>query len=210
MAHHIFFQGSLGSGKTALMSIMAHNIRARTIQQNGDLALFSNYELKDSFAMDHYTDWYEVAKRQGSICCWDEAHMAFDNRRWSRHGSIIATEVMMYTRKMHSIQMYASPSINNVDSRIRKIIEVLIHCRKLGKKGFQYTFYDYQTGEFLRRQFMPMWRMKRFFSLNLYDSYQMVKGFPLPQNEDQSDEFFDELERIHNQARRIRERMTIN
>lgn len=210
MAHHFFFQGPLGSGKTFMMSIMAHHFRAKVRDNGGDIALFSNYKLKESNSMDHYTDWYEVAKRQGSICAWDEAHMAFDSRRWGKFGSIIATEVMMYTRKMQSVQMYASPNIGNVDSRIRQIVEVLVHCRRIGKKGFQYTFYDFQTQEFLHRQFLPMHRARRYMQLNLYDTHQMVKGFPLPGTERQSDEFFDELERIHNEARKIRKRVLVS
>ncbi len=46
--------------------------------------------------------------------------------------------------------MYCSPSINNVDSRIRQIVEVLVDVRKIGKKGFSLRFTDYQTGEFFK------------------------------------------------------------
>src|SRR5690625_3407654 len=87
--------------------------------------------------MKDYKTWYDVAKDQGSIICLDEVQMAFSNRRWSRYSSTLATEVMMYTRKMQSVQMYCSPSINNVDSRIRQIVEILVTVRKIGIKAFQ-------------------------------------------------------------------------
>ena len=115
MAQHILFQGPLGSGKTLLMSIFAHHWRQKVFAQGGSISLFSNYVLKDSHDMQHYSDWYEVAKAQGSICCWDEAQTAFDSRQSLKAGSIYASHLMMYTRKMKSIQMYATPSINNVD-----------------------------------------------------------------------------------------------
>lgn len=201
MAHHFFIQGPLGAGKTFIMSLLAHHWKAKVQAQGGDVKLFSNYGLKDSYKMTHYTDWYEVAKAQGSIVCWDEAQMAFSNRKWSKYGAGVATEVMMFTRKMKSVQMYCSPSIQNVDSRIRQIVEVLINVRKIGDKGFTIHFTDWQTGEFMHKQFLPMWKAKKIFKLQLYDTFNMVQGFPLPNTEKQGQEFFERLEEIHDLSR---------
>lgn len=201
MAHHFFVQGPLGAGKTFLMSLLAHHWKEKTELNGGRIKLFSNYELLDSYPMTHYTDWYKVAEAQGSIVCWDEAQMAFSNRSWSKYGNTLATELLMYTRKMQSVQIYCSPSINNVDSRIRQIVEVLVNVRKIGDKGFSITFTDYQTGEFMHKQFLPMSKAKRIFKLNLYDTFNMVQGLPLPQTEKQGKEFFETLEEIHNKAR---------
>lgn len=202
MAHHFFIQGPLGSGKTFLMSLLAHHWKNKAEALGANVKLFSNYHLSDAQQMDHYEDWYDVADAQGSIVCWDEAQMAFSNRKWSKYGQGVATEIMMYTRKMKSVQIYCSPSINNVDSRIRQIVEVLIDVRKVGKKGFSIRFTDYQTGQFMHSQFLPMFKAKKIFGLKLYDTYQMVSGFPLPNTERQGDQFFEELERIHNMARK--------
>lgn len=201
MAHHFFIQGPLGAGKTLMMSLLAHHWRNKVRTLGGDVKLFSNYGLKDSYPMSHYTDWYEVAKAQGSICCWDESQMAFSNRKWSNYGSGVATEVMMFTRKMKSVQMYCSPSIQNVDSRIRQIVEVLVNVRKIGDKGFTLHFTDWQTGEFMHKQFFPMYKAKQVFKENLYDTFNMVQGFPLPATEPQGREFFEKLEEIHDLAR---------
>ena len=198
--HHIFFQGGLGAGKTFGMSMLAHYLKEQVERQGGKIDLYSNYDLKAATEMLHYTDWYKVAESQGSICCWDEAHMAFSNRKWSKHSQEIATQVMMYTRKMQSVQMYCSPSINNVDSRIRQIVEVLVTMRKV-KRGFKFYFYDFQTNEHIRTVFFPEWKAKRVFKLNLYDTHNMVRSFPLPSTEKQSEEFFDRLEEIHDKAR---------
>lgn len=198
--HHIFFQGGLGDGKTFAMSLLANWWKEQVELQGGKIDLYSNYELKGSVPIDHYTDWYKVAESQGSICCWDEAHMAFSNRKWSKHSQEIATQVMMYTRKMQSVQMYCSPSINNVDSRIRQIVEVLVTMRNK-RNGFKFYFYDYQTNELMRTAFIPRWKAERVFKLNLYDTHNMVRSFPLPSTEKQSEEFFDRLEEIHDTAR---------
>lgn len=201
MAHHFFIQGRLGSGKTFLMSLLAHHWKQKAEAAGADIALFSNYHLAEAKQMDQYQDWYKVAEAQGSIVCWDEAQMAFSNRKWNKYGQGVATEIMMYTRKMKSVQIYCSPSIKNVDSRIRQIVEVLIDVRKIGDKGFTIRFTDYQTGEFMHQQFLPMFKAKRIFKLKLYDTYQMVGGFPLPETEIKGNKFFEELERIHNDAR---------
>ncbi|MBU8905583.1 ATPase [Desertibacillus haloalkaliphilus] len=209
MAQHLFIQGPLGSGKTFLMSLLAHHWREKVLARGGDIRLFSNYGLKDAQPMDHYSDWYDVARVQGSICCWDEAQMAFDSRQALKSSSIYASQLMMFTRKMKSVQIYCSPSINNVDSRIRQIVEVLINVRKIGNKGFSIMFTDFQTGEFMHKQFLPMWKAKMIFKMQLYDTYQMVSGFPLPNTEREAIKFFDELDQAHNEGRRVKERVTV-
>lgn len=201
MAHHFFIQGSLGAGKTLLASVLAHWWKMKTEQSGGKIQLFSNYELEDSKQMKDIEDWYEVAKAQGSICVWDEAYLAMSNRKWSKYGQSVLTDVMMMTRKMKSVQLYCSPSINFVDSRVRQIVEVLITARKIGDKGFQYHFQDYQTGEFMHKQFLPMWKAKKIMKLELYDTENMVQYFPIPQTEREGEKFFAELEQIHDIAR---------
>lgn len=201
MAHHFFIQGPLGSGKTFLMSLLAHHWKEKVEKSGGKVELFSNYELLGSTPITDYQDWYKVAEAQGSIVCWDEAQMAFSNRKWSRYGATVATEILMFTRKMQSVQIYCSPSIKNVDSRIRDIVEVLVNVRKIGEKGFSLHFTDYQTGEFMHKQFIPMFKAKKIFKLRLYDTHNMVQGFPLPQTEKQGEEFFKTLEQIHDVAR---------
>lgn len=201
MAHHFFIQGPLGAGKTFLMSLLAHHWKEKAEKLGARVKLFSNYGLIDSHPMTHYTDWYDVAEAQGSICCWDESQMAFSNRSWSRYGNTLATELLMYTRKMQSVQIYCSPSIRNVDSRIRDIVEVLINVRKIGDKGFSLTFTDYQSNEFMHKQFIPMSKAKKVFKLDLYDTFNMVQGFPLPTTEKEGNEFFHKLEEVHNKAR---------
>lgn len=201
MAHHFFIQGALGSGKTFLASTLAHWWKMKVEREGGNIKLFSNYELENSTPMTHYTDWFKVAAAQGSICVWDEAYLAFSNRKWSKYGQGVITDILMMTRKMKSVQIYCSPSINFVDSRVRQIVEVLITARKIGDKGFSYHFVDYQTGEFMHKQFLPMWKAKKIMKLGLYDTENMPQYFPVPQTEKQGDELFLELEEIHNRAR---------
>lgn len=202
MAHHILFEGGLGAGKTFGMVLLGWYLKSQTEAQGAYIQLFSNFEVKESIVIDSYETWYEVAKCQGSICMWDEAHIAFNSRKWSAHSAQVATDLMMYTRKMQSLQIYATPSVNNVDSRIRQIIELLVTMRHIPKKGFRFYFRDFMTGEHLKTVFLPMSKAQKIFELNLYDTHQMVRRFPLPKTEKQSDAFFDKLEEIHNSHRK--------
>lgn len=194
--HHILIQGGLGTGKTLMMSLLAHWWKEQAMLQGANIELFSNYDLKDSTTMLDYTDWYKVAEADSSIICWDEAQVVFNNRAWSKFGQGIATEVAMYTRKLRSIQMYATPNVGNVDSRIRDIIEVVVTMRK-DNKGYHLYFTDFQTKEFLRKAFIPKWKAERIYKLNLYDTYAFVRSFPLPNNERQAETFWETLDKIH-------------
>lgn len=195
--HHIVLEGGLGSGKTLMMSILAHWLKEQATLKGASVELFSNYDLKDSTTMIDYTDWYKVAEADASVICWDEAQVVFNNRAWGKFGQTIATEVAMYGRKLRCIQIYATPSVGNIDSRIRDIIEVAVSMRK-DNKGYHLFFRDYKTGEFLRKAFIPTWKAKRIYKLELYDTYAFVRGFPLPAHERQADEFWDKLDTIHN------------
>jgi len=194
--HHLLIQGGLGTGKTLIMTILAHYLKEQAMKKGVTVELFSNYDLKDSTTMLDYTDWYKVAEADTSIICWDEAHVVFNNRAWSKFGQGIATEVAMYTRKLRSIQIYATPNVGNIDSRIRDIIEVVVTMRK-DNAGYHLYFTDFQTKEFLKKAFIPAWKAKRIYKLNLYDTYAFVRGFPLPAHERQANEFWEKLDGIH-------------
>lgn len=194
--HHMLFMGGLGTGKTLMMSIFAHWLKEQATMRGAKVELFSNYDLKDSTTMLHYTDWYKVAEADTSIICWDESQRTFNSRAWSQFGQGIVTDVAMYTRKLRSIQIYATPNVSNVDSRIRDIIEVVVRMRK-DSKGYHLHFSDFQTGEFLKKAFIPEWQAKRIYKLNLYDTYAFVRRFPLPANQRQADEFWEKLDTIH-------------
>lgn len=194
--HHVAIEGGLGAGKTLIMSLLAHHFKEQAMLRGVNVELFSNYELKDSTQMIDYTDWYKVAEADTSIICWDESQVNFNNRAWSKFGNTIATEIAMYGRKLRCIQFYATPNVSMIDSRIRNVIEISIKVRK-DSKGFHLFIYDFQTSEFLRKVFIPKWKIERVFKLNLYDTYSFVRSVPLPNNEKQADEFWDTLETIH-------------
>lgn len=202
MAHLFGIVGALGAGKTTAASFLPWLWKNQTEARGGDLTLFSNYDLYGSERMDEPEDWYRVAEAHGSICIWDEAHRTFDSRRFSSFENILATELLTFVRKMASIQIFATPSVNRLDTRIREIIEVLIVVRRSGK-GTNYDFYDYQAdfggrfGKYLHSKYIPDFKMKAIHKLNLFDSYSFVSRFPLPTNQKDAEKFMKELEAAH-------------
>lgn len=207
--HHIAIMGGLGAGKTFFTSLLAHYIKEQSAMAGVNLSLFSNYDLKDSYTMTDYRDWYKVAEQDTSIICWDEAHRVFNSRNWNSFANGIVTDVAMYTRKLRSIQIYASPNVQNIDSRIRDIIEIVVIMRR-DNAGFHLYFKDYQSGELLRKAFIPEFKAKKIYKLNLYDTYSFVRGFPLPKDERQAREFWETLEDIHHKKVGITRRIMID
>lgn len=202
MAHLICISGPLGAGKTTGAAIFPWLIKNGVQARGGDLKLFANFDYYGAERMDAPEDWFKVAEAHGSIVVWDEAHRSFDSRRFSDAGNILATELLTFVRKMASVQIFATPSVNRLDTRIREIIEVLIMVRKTGK-GTYYDFYDYQAdfggrfGKFLHSKYLPDFKMKAIHKLNLFDSYSFVSKFPLPREEKEILKFMTNLEAAH-------------
>lgn len=202
MAHLIGFVGPLGAGKTTGASLFAWLWKNAVEARGGELELFANYELYGAHLLNDTSDWFKVAEAHGSICIWDESHRTFDSRKFNNHQNIFATELLTFVRKMASIQIFATPSIQRLDSRIREIIEILVVVRKVGHGTF-YDFYDYQAdfagryGRYLHSKFLPKRRMTQIHKLNLFDSMGFVGKFPLPSTEAATKKFMDKLEEAH-------------
>lgn len=214
MPHLIGFIGALGAGKTTGASLFPWLWKNDVESKGGELKLFANYDLYGAERMDEPSDWYKVAEAHGSVCVWDEAHRSFDSRRFSGRDSILATELLTFVRKMAAIQVFATPSITRLDNRIREILEVLIVVRKMGHGTF-YDFYDYQAdfggryGKYLHSKFLPAFKLKQIYKLNLFDTTSFVSRFPLPKEDKEIDKFMVELEAAHRRGVDKRRRRVI-
>lgn len=207
MPHMFAITGSLGAGKTTFASIFAHLMRLKIERIGGNLKLFANYDLQGAERLKIADDWFKVADAHGSLCLWDEAHIQFDSRRFARFENIFATEILTFARKMASVHVFITPSINRIDTRIRDLVEVLMTVRG-GKKGISVDFYDYQAdfadrnrGKYLYTRYIPGYKIRQVHQLNLFDSHSFVSGFPLPKTEKAAEKFMFELENRHDMAR---------
>lgn len=208
MPHNIGVVGPLGAGKTTMASVLAWHYKQQIESRGGTVKLFANYDLKGAELMDVAEDWYKVAAAHGSICVWDEAHRSFDSRKSLKYENTLATDILTFVRKMASIQIFATPSINRLDTRIREMLEIMIQVRPAGNKGIHLDYFDFQAdsngrmGKFLHSRFLSGSTVKKIHKLNLFDSHSFVSGFPLPKTERAALTFMDELERIHDLSRR--------
>jgi cytidylate kinase len=208
MPHIIGVTGNLGVGKTTLASMLGWRYKTKTESVGGTAKLFANYELKGAERMKVAEDWFKVAEAHGSVCIWDESHRSFNSRTALKSDNIIATDILTFARKMASVQIFVTPSVSRLDSRVREMMEVLIHIRPAGSKGMHIDYYDFQAdsygrlGKLIHSRFLSAEKVKQIHALNLFDSHSFVGSFPLPRNERAAAAFMDKLEKVHNEARR--------
>lgn len=202
MAYLYCIMGRLGGGKTTAASFFPHLWRIMVEQKGGHLELFANYQLAGAHLFKTYRDWLKVAEAHGSVVVWDEAHRTFDSRKFSDYEHIFATELLTFVRKFASVQVFATPSVNRLDTRIREIIEILIVARNT-PKGTYYDFYDYQAdfggkyGQYLHSKFLPHFKRKKVHDLHLFDSYMIPQKVTHPKTEREGIRFMEELEIAH-------------
>lgn len=194
------FQGNLGEGKTSAMSILAHYYKMKAARTGININLFANYGLTGAQPLTHYTDFYQVASSEGSICLLDEAQTSLDSRLFQKGSNIYFTQFIFYMRKLRSSLFLASPNIKNLDSRIRTLCNLLVDCHRL-PTGFQYDIYDYQPGKLINRKFLPKRKAEEIFGVGLYDTNQIIRSIPFPGNEREFDKFLQQLIEINDQTR---------
>lgn len=207
MPHIIGVNGALGAGKTTYATILAWLYKNQIEARGGHIQLFANYDLYGAKRLKDEEDWFEVANAHGSICVWDEAHRSFDSRKALTFQNILATDILTFARKMASIQIFVTPSIRRLDTRIREMLEIMIHVRPIGNRGMRLDYFDFQAdsfgsyGQYLHSRYLSSGRVKQIHKLNLFDSHSFVGGFPLPKTERAAAKFMQELERVHDLAR---------
>jgi hypothetical protein len=178
--------GVMGSGKTLAMSILS-----AYFQQLSACTLFSNYELNNSKKFTHYRDFLEVALQPSSIIDLDEAHTDLDGRNFNTNVVKFFTHLIFYFRKLRTTIFLATPSIDNLDTRVRANCQLYIRCSK-DKINFYYDIFDMQSGRFLKR-----FKIKRDIayqlSSNLYDTHNMVHPVLFPADRIEFNMFLEEL-----------------
>lgn len=184
MPHFFLAQGSLGAGKTLMASVLAHYWRIRS---GGEARIFANYDLAGATPLDSAERWLEIADARGSFCIWDEAQTQFDRRLWQRN--IFLTQIFNLTRKLRAIHVFINPVGENLDSRILQMVEIFIYVQKRQGRYISLDLYEYQDkrygewGRYIKRLILPWHKVKQIFSLDLFDSDQLLYPFPTPKTE---------------------------
>lgn len=185
--------GFLGAGKTLGMTLLSLYFQEQTNMKNGfhSCTGYSNYGVKGFKEFTHYRDFLDVARQHSSIICLDEAHSDLDSRNFSTNHVKFFTHLVFYLRKLRTTLFLATPSIDNLDSRVRSIANLYVHVSK-DKKYFYYDMFDLQAGRHLRRY--KILQDKAFeAAAKAYDTYNMVLPVEFPSDKKLFDEFVREL-----------------
>lgn len=165
--------GYLGAGKTLAMTLLA-----LYFQEMSSCAVYSNYGVIGSKKFDHYEDFLSIAEEDSTIVCLDEAHTDLDSRNFNTNAVKFFTHLIFYLRKLRCTLFLATPSIDNLDSRVRSIANLYIHVSK-DKKYFYYDFYDMQSAKYLKQYRIR--QVDAFVCANLaYDTFNMVLPVEFP------------------------------
>lgn len=183
------FNGYLGSGKTLGACIYALHY----VQKSG-CALYSNCGLVGSKPFTSIDDFKEIAKEKSSILVLDEAHMDLDARSFSSNHVKFFTQVSYYLRKLRCTLIITTPSFEDLDTRIRKITNVLAFVSK-DANYFKYELWDVQSRKFIQN--MKITKTNAFMVGDaLFDTNSMVTPVEIPKNKDDFKDFLEELKHI--------------
>lgn len=184
--------GVLGAGKTLSMTLLS-----LFFQEMSGCALYSNYGIKGSKEFTHYNDFLKIANEPSSIVCLDEAHTDLDSRNFNTNSVKFFTHLIFYLRKLRCTLFLATPSIDNLDSRVRAISNLYIHVDK-NKTHFLYDFYDIQSGLFLKRYKIK--QADAFLCASMaYDTYNMVLPVTFPDDRKEFNSFVTILKEKSNE-----------
>lgn len=197
----VIIDGYLGAGKTLAMTILASYFK-----ELSGCALYSNYGVKDSYAFSNFRDFLHVAEQSSSIICLDEAHSDLDSRNFNTNAVKFFTHLVFYFRKLRTTMFLATPSIDNLDSRVRGICNLYCHVTK-NKDHFFYDMYDMQSLKFLKR-----YKIKRdsayALATGLFDTYNMVLPVEFPSDRNEFNNFVKELKTV-SENYYIKQRVTL-
>lgn len=124
-----------------------------------------------------------------------------DSRLFHKGSNIYMTQFFFYLRKLRASLFMTTPSIRNVDSRMRLLTNILVDCHKL-PNGFRYDIYDLQAEKLLRRKFLPKFKAEQLFKLGLYDTHSIVRAVQFPSTEREFDNFLNKIEEIQREKER--------
>jgi hypothetical protein len=121
----------------------------------------------------------------------DEAHSDLDARNFNTNSVKFFTHLIFYLRKLRTTLMLATPALENLDSRVRAILNLYCHVTK-DKEYFYYDMYDMQSMRHLGRYKIRIERAVELASM-LYDTYNMVTPVEFPSDRKEFELFVKEL-----------------
>jgi len=156
--------GKMGSGKTLLMSIFGFSFTK-------EVPVYSNYETTFSRVIKSLKELISITD---GIILIDEIHLQLDARLWFTKEGVKFTHWVNQTRKKNLILFYTSQHFKQVDIRLRRATDLLIHSLNFGYY-FKYLFIDPASEYLLKIIRVDKEKMKPFFQI--YNTFEFI--YPL-------------------------------
>lgn len=163
----IGIHGDLGSGKTAIMTLLAY-----FFYKNG-YKVMSNYGLK----FPHETiDVNNVEDNYNYVVCIDEMTTILDGRNSSSAFNKDFSYFVLQSRKRNIILIYTAQFKDSVDKRLRNLQDYIIYCIKRNSKLYYYLMPSSETSvkraSILLKSIIPTLK-------KLYDTNEIIKPINL-------------------------------
>lgn len=186
----IMYDGRMGSGKTSLMSL-----EALLYQKESNCTLFSNYGLTGSLPFTDFEDFKKVAVQPSSIICLDESHLDISNRDFSTNSVKFFVNMVFFLRKMRCTLMMTSPLFENIDTKVRDVTNVYIHCSN-HSGYFNYQYYDVERERLIKSKRISEERIESLVPY-IYDTYEMVVPLSYPASRNEYLKIFEEVKELN-------------
>lgn len=186
----IMYDGRMGSGKTSVMSL-----EALLYQKESNCTLFSNYGLAGSIPFTSFEDFKKVAVQPSSIICLDESHLDISNRDYSTNSVKFFVNMVFFLRKMRATLMMTSPLFENIDTKVRDVTNVYVHCSN-HSNYFNYQYYDVERERLIKKKRISEEKIVSLMPY-IYDTYEMVVPLDYPKTREEYIKIFTDVKELN-------------
>jgi len=162
----VSFEGGLGSGKTLGMTYMLYlewKLMGRRI--------YANYHLNFPHEKLDLRDLLENLPQLNDVAIGaDELYIVMDSRLSVSKRNRLLSYFALQTRKRNVTLYFTTQFLDQVDKRLRRLVDYRIMCERVGESLFKYTVFNLQS-------FPPS--MHQFYLLgervwHLYDTTELI------------------------------------
>ena len=135
----ISFEGGLGSGKTLGMTffiVAEHILMNKTVFVNYKLERIKFHPLDMNEMLVQMTNLQDVA------IGIDEFHVFCDSRSAGKSRNRLISYFALQTRKRNVSLYFTTQFLDQVDKRLRRLVDYRIYCNTVGGDWFQYDMID--------------------------------------------------------------------
>lgn len=173
------YAGQLGNGKTLGMVAKA----LRILKNNPNLTVYANFEFwwydfkGNKVYASKLTSWAQLNSLENCLVLLDEGHILFDSRDFKNN--IEKTHFVLQSRHVGLNILITTQVLDQIDNRIRRIIDKLVICeKKKNRQGERYFAYHHLTPSSLSTDTFNIGRSeyltKPHLVWNHYDTLEIV------------------------------------